>query len=265
MSNISEDLETFSGNLPSLFPLSEKAVSIFEDTRLEARTLYRMICLDPVLFSQTLRLFNYFHPNKVEKYTSIAKIIITLNQNTVKNFVLHYAKNACKQNAAVKCSKALIKQQEVNWTHSHAVGIAGRFLAQERGVPPEKLEEYYAAGLMHDVKKYLYKRIDAKNIPEIINFNQSLLDAIDYHFRKRYLKYTGAFKDVVYNTALANQFVNVEGIAPSAGTTQRAYAKVLLKELNVDKRMLDEVKSVVKLELKNSTVFLENITKNDTK
>jgi len=262
MSKISEDFENFSWHLPSLFPLSRKAVSICENPGLEADRLYRMICLDPVLFSQTLRVFNYFHPGETGKYSSIARIIIILNKNTVKNFILHYAKNACEQ-SGVKRSKETIKTQRKQWLHSHATGIAGRFLAKARGVPGEKLEEYYAAGLMHDIKKYLYKKVDAKNVPEIININQSLLDVINYHYRRRYLKYTGAFKDIVYNTALANQLVNIEHTAPSDTTTQKIYAKALLDELKVNKDILKDVVGIVKQELQNSIRFLENITEHD--
>jgi HD-like signal output (HDOD) protein len=139
----------------SLFAVSNKVVEVCRNLRTQAADLYRVICLDPVLFSETQSLYNHFYPAAKDRYTSIAKIIITLNLNTVKNWALEFADNARLLIETKKARAPEIAVQKKCWRHTHGVAIATRLLAKENGVPPEKLEEYYAAGLSHDIDEYM--------------------------------------------------------------------------------------------------------------
>jgi HD-like signal output (HDOD) protein len=140
---------------PSLFVVSKKLITVCEDRHIQAAELHRLICLDPVLFRKTQNLYHYFYPAAKNRHVSIAKIIIVLNPNTIKNYLLDFAYAASSLIETKKVSAAEIAGQKKRWQHTHSIAIATRFFAKENGVPPEKLEEYYAAGILHDIDEYI--------------------------------------------------------------------------------------------------------------
>jgi hypothetical protein len=140
---------------PSLFVVSKKLIAVCENRHTQAADIYRLICLDPVLFSVTRDLYDYFYPDTKNYYNSIAKIIITLNLNTIKNYLLDFAYSANSLIEAKQVSAAEITEQKKHWRHTHGIAIAMRFIAKAEGVRPEQYEKYYAAGLLHDIDEYI--------------------------------------------------------------------------------------------------------------
>ncbi|WP_310600654.1 HDOD domain-containing protein [Desulfobulbus sp.] len=135
--------------MPSLSTTVSKVLEICSRTDTSPNDLNKVISLDPVLTGQVLKLINSAYYSLVNKVTSLTRAIIMLGLNTVKNLALSTAVIRCV--GQVKKSKALpIKDF---WAHSIGVGVMAKLLAAERGLPLAEREEYFVAGLLHDLGK----------------------------------------------------------------------------------------------------------------
>lgn len=142
-------IQKFVNKMPSLSTTVSKVLEICSRPDTAPNDLNKVISLDPVLTGQVLKLINSAYYSLVNKVTSLTRAIIMLGLNTVKNLALSTAIIRCVGQA--KKSKALpIKDF---WAHSIGVGVMARLLAVEREVPMGEREEYFVAGLLHDLGK----------------------------------------------------------------------------------------------------------------
>ncbi|WP_028579522.1 HDOD domain-containing protein [Desulfogranum japonicum] len=135
--------------MPSLSTTVSKVLEICSRTDTSPNDLNKVISLDPVLTGQVLKLINSAYYSLVNKVTSLTRAIIMLGLNTVKNLALSTA--IIRSVGQAKKSRALpIKQF---WAHSIGVGVMAKLLAAEQDVPIGEREEYFVAGLLHDLGK----------------------------------------------------------------------------------------------------------------
>ncbi len=114
-----------------------------------ANDLNRVISLDPVLTGRVLQLINSAYYSLPSKVNSLTRAIILLGINTVKNVVLSFAIfQSFSQRDAFRAFTA-----DQFWTHSLCTAAAAKLLAAGRGVPLSEREEFFVAGLMHDIGK----------------------------------------------------------------------------------------------------------------
>ena len=135
--------------MPSLSTTVGKVLEICSRPDTAPNDLNKVISLDPVLTGQVLKLINSAYYSLMNKVTSLTRAIIMLGLNTVKNLALSTAIIRCVGQA--KKSKSLpIKDF---WAHSISVGVMAKLLAAEQGIPLVEREEYFVAGLLHDLGK----------------------------------------------------------------------------------------------------------------
>jgi HD-like signal output (HDOD) protein len=114
-----------------------------------ANDLNRVISLDPVLTGRVLQLINSAYYCLPSKVNSLTRAIILLGINTVKNLVLSFAVfESFSQRDSFRAFSA-----DEFWTHSLSTAAAAKLLAAGRGVPPSEREDFFVAGLMHDIGK----------------------------------------------------------------------------------------------------------------
>lgn len=114
-----------------------------------ANDLNRVISLDPVLTGRVLQVINSAYYSLPSKVNSLTRAIILLGINTVKNVVLSFAIfQSFSQRDAFRAFTA-----DQFWTHSLCTAAAAKLLAASRGVPLAEREEFFVAGLMHDIGK----------------------------------------------------------------------------------------------------------------
>ncbi len=172
-------LKNFVDKMPSLSTTVSKVLEICSRTDTSPNDLNKVISLDPVLTGQVLKLINSAYYSLVNKVTSLTRAIIMLGLNTVKNLALSTAIIRCV--GQTKKSKILPVQHF--WAHSICVGVLAKLLAIEKDVPPAQLEEYFVAGLLHDLGKIPFgdeyidvlKAVKLKKL-ELINVEQEMLD-----------------------------------------------------------------------------------------
>lgn len=142
-------IRVFVDKMPSLSTTVSKVLEICSRPDTAANDLNKVISLDPVLTGQVLKLINSAYYSLMNKVTSLTRAIIMLGLNTVKNLALSTA--IIRSVGQAKKSKVLpIKEF---WAHSIGVGAMAKLLAAERGLPLAEREEYFVAGLLHDLGK----------------------------------------------------------------------------------------------------------------
>ncbi len=156
------DLETVSklleDNMPSLSPTASKVMQLANNINTPPPELTKVIKLDPVLSAKVLKLVNssYFAlPNEI---VSLEKAVIMLGLNTIKNLALSAATLAQME------EKSMPDNFDSNgfWKHSLAVGVTAKLIAKKRNIDKKVIEDYFIAGLLHD----LGILVEAKIFPE---------------------------------------------------------------------------------------------------
>ncbi len=142
-------IEKFINRMPSLSTTVGKVMEICSRTDASPNELNKVISLDPVLTGQVLKLINSAYYSLMNKVTSLTRAITMLGMNTVKNMALSTA-IICTVSGAKK-SKALPTSKF--WAHSIGTGVCAKLLARANNVPVLECEEYFVAGLLHDLGK----------------------------------------------------------------------------------------------------------------
>ena len=132
-----------------------------------------------MLAGQVLKLINSAYYSLMNKVTSLTRAIIMLGLNTVKNLALSTA--IIRSVGQAKKSQALPIREF--WAHSIAVGVMAKLLATARDLPLAEREEYFVAGLLHDLGKIPFgdeyaqvlARVQATQEP-LVTVEQQLLD-----------------------------------------------------------------------------------------
>lgn len=144
-----KQIEKFIRRMPSLSTTVGKVLEICSRTDASPNELNKVISLDPVLTGQVLKLINSAYYSLVAKVTSLTRAITMLGMNTVKNMALSTA--VIKTVSSAKKSKVLPTSKF--WAHSIGVGASAKLLAIAAEVPVMEREEYFVAGLLHDIGK----------------------------------------------------------------------------------------------------------------
>lgn len=144
-----QKIRKFVQKMPSLSTTVSKVLEICSRTDTSPNDLNKVISLDPVLTGQVLKLINSAYYSLVNKVASLTRAIIMLGLNTVKNLALSTA--IIRSVGQTKKSKVLPIRKF--WAHSIGVGVTAKIFAAELDVPMGEREEYFVAGLLHDLGK----------------------------------------------------------------------------------------------------------------
>jgi len=142
-------IEKFIKRMPSLSTTVGKVLEVCSRTDASPNELNKVVSLDPVLTGQVLKLINSAYYSLVAKVTSLTRAITMLGMNTVKNMALSTA--VIRTVATAKKSKVLPTSKF--WAHTIGVGSYAKLLAIAQDVPAVEREEYFVAGLLHDLGK----------------------------------------------------------------------------------------------------------------
>lgn len=135
--------------MPGFSTTVTKVLEVCNRPATSSHDLNRVISLDPVLTGRVLKLINSAYYSLGQEVTSMTYAIILLGLNTVKNLALGTA--IIESIGGVDTDRCL--SMDDFWVHSLSVGVISRSLAQQQGIPMEEQEEYFVAGLLHDLGK----------------------------------------------------------------------------------------------------------------
>jgi putative nucleotidyltransferase with HDIG domain len=135
--------------IAGLSTTAQKVLRTCNEPNTCANDLNRVISLDPVLTGRVLQLINSAYYSLPSKVNSLTRAIILLGLNTVKNLVLSFA----VFESFSKRDTFRVFSADDFWTHSLSVAAAAKLLSIQYGAPLAEREDYFVAGLMHDIGK----------------------------------------------------------------------------------------------------------------
>ena len=207
-----------------------------------------------------------------------------LGVNTVKNLALSSA--VLDRVSSKKDFRAL--NMDAFWRHSLCVGVTAKLIAKTRGADPKVLEEYFAAGLLHDIGKiplnnalaeeYVAAMSEAdraraslvtaeRNILQLDHceagglvadnwrLTGAIADAVRWHHDLE--GYSGENGDVLRTVAVANYFANREEIGFSGNRYPDKISPETFGLLDIQKSLLEDLEEPVNAEIEKAKVFLK--------
>jgi HD-like signal output (HDOD) protein len=277
-----EKIEAHIKNMPSLPATRPKVLEVCNNPRISPADLKEVISLDPVLAGRTLKLVNLAYGGMEGQTVNMVRAITMLGINTVKNLVLSAA---LTDNFDSGESQGF--DYEGYWRHSLCVAVAAKLIARKRGIAPGLLEEYFAAGLLHDIGKLplaaalsrdypsVLKASGSRRVPQFqgesetlsLNHNEAgelvvnawkiegaLADAVIHHHN--YREYTGERQDLLYTIVAANYFASITGTGFSGNRRPQKPKNEIWKTLGIAWEDVEKLKGAVDKAMKQALIFL---------
>jgi HD-like signal output (HDOD) protein len=279
-----KSIQNYISKIPALPVTVTKILEICNNPATSPVDLNRVISVDPVLMARVLKLINSAYYGLSNQITSLARAIIMLGINTVKNLALS---TAVLGSLGKKDNFQALNMQGF-WRHSLCVGVTAKLIAKKRKVDPKDLEEYFIAGLLHDIGKIplnntlttLYIEAmgvsDRDHLPlykaekSVIGYDHSdiglligdawklgsgILDTIRFHHSLN--EYEGTNKTVLYTVAVANFFANIDEIGFSGNRYPEKVPTAAFSHLDITMEYLDDIADDVMKEIEKAQVFLK--------
>ncbi len=276
-------IKSYIAKMPSLPITVSKILKIANDPKTSPSDLNQVISLDPVLMGRVMKLINSAYYSLNNQITSLVRAIIMLGINTVKNLALSTAV------LGQLGSKGNFQALNIDgfWRHSLCVGVTAKLIAVKRRRDPKQLEEYFVAGLLHDIGKIpLNNKLsseyvtalsltDKERLPLYIaeersmevnhcevgrliisnwNLGPVMQDVVFFH---HFLdSYPGANRDILLTVAAANFFANTYQIGFSGDRYPEKLPLTVFEELGITLDDLEAVEDKANSEIEKAKVFL---------
>jgi HD-like signal output (HDOD) protein len=271
-------------SMPSLPTTVAKVLEVCNNPQTSPADLNHVISLDPVLVGRVLKLINSAYYGLGQQVTNLVRAIIMLGINTVKNLALS---TAVLGNLSTKKDLQGLNIEGF-WRHSLCVGVAAKIIARKRGIDTKQTEEYFTAGLLHDIGKIplnavlskdymltvsasdrervsLYRAEDStlginhcgagSMIVKAWRLEGAVGDAIIYHHG--HTGYEGSHKDVLYSIIAANRFAGIMEIGFAGDRYPEKTDPRIWEFLGVDRSIFDEIETTVNEEIEKAQIFLK--------
>ncbi len=279
-----EQINKYIDDMPALPITVTKIFEVANNLKSTAKDLNDVISIDPVLTGKVLKLINSAYYGMSEQVTSIVKAVIMLGLNTLKNLALSSAviSSVSDKNSFIALNL------EGFWRHSIGVGVTAKRIAMNLGMEKKVIEEFFIAGLLHDIGKITLNKYFPKLYLEAIklsdinhkplyqeeteqihvnhtvvggliakkwNLSKSLSEVILKHHSLENLD--EAVKRVVYIVNLANTFCNINNIGFSGDLGKESFNPQALEYLNLSETALFEILQDVQKDIQNAEIFLK--------
>ncbi len=280
-----KQIETYISRMPSLSTTVTRVLEICNSPTTSPNDLNRIISLDPVLTGKVLKLINSAYYSLPNQITSLTRGIVMLGLNTVKNLAL--STSVLESLGGNQSSQAL--SMDDFWTHSLCVGVVAKSLAAIKRIPLIAREEYFVAGLLHDLGKIVLNNrfpeeyvqalesakteqaplhraermvfgVDHCVVGSMIagkwQLSEALNDSLCHHHSPD--EAGEANRQFVSMVALANTYANIFEIGSSGDSfPENTMVDILLQEVGVSRSTLSDLRETVLSEIEKAKVFLQ--------
>lgn len=282
---LKEKITAYIDKMPPLPVSVSKVLELTRQPNVTAADLNKVISLDPVLLAKVMRLINSAYYGLSQEVTSLARAIVMLGINTVKNLAMSTAVLATVNQVK---SNTSVLNMDAFWLHSLAVGTTSKLLARERGIDPKELENYFIAGLLHDIGKIpLNNRVPEDYLQAIQEADRSritlveaekmvmdftheesglliiqswklgdeLSDVTAFHHTPE--NYDGPYRDLVYTVAIANYYVKIQEFGFSGDRHPVKPPPAIFENLGISWAQMQKLDNQISTELEKAKVFLK--------
>jgi putative nucleotidyltransferase with HDIG domain len=280
---LNERIEEYIRSMPSLPTTVAKVLEVCNNPQTSPADLNHVISLDPVLVGRVLKLINSAYYGLGQQVTNLVRAIIMLGINTVKNLALSTA--VMGNLSSKKDFQGL--NMEGFWRHSLCVGVAAKNLAKQRGIDTKQQEEYFTAGLLHDIgkiplnavlsKEYMLTvsaadrervslfRAEEKNLGMNHNAAGAMIvkawrlegpvgEAVIHHHA--YTEYSGPHTDILFSVAAANRFASIMEVGFSGDRYPEKMDNLIWETLGTGWDVFDKIETTVNEEIEKAKIFL---------
>ncbi|HOV37627.1 MAG TPA: HDOD domain-containing protein [Spirochaetales bacterium] len=275
-------VKNYISKIPALPVTVTKILEICNNPNTSPVDLNRVISVDPVLMGRVLKLINSAYYGLSNQVTSLSRAIIMLGINTVKNLALSTAVMG-----SLGPTGGALNMQGF-WRHSLCVGVTSKLIAKARRIPTKELEEYFIAGLLHDMGKIPLNNTltemyieamgqsDREQIPlylaekqilgydhceigvligELWKLGGGILDTIQYHHQLD--NYSGKYIEILQTVVVANYYANVNEIGFSGNRFPETVPDEVLNALGIRWELFEEISEDVVREIEKAQIFLK--------
>jgi putative nucleotidyltransferase with HDIG domain len=277
-------VSAYISKLPALPVTVSKILEIANNPDTSPVDLNRVISLDPVLMARVMKLINSAYYGVTNQVTSLARAIIMLGINTVKNLALS---TAVLGNLSKKENFQALNMNGF-WRHSLSVGVLSKLIARTRNIDSKILEEYFIAGLLHDIGKIplnntvtgefvqAMSQADRDHRPlfqtegQNIGFDHcraGLIIGLEWKFGNEILETIKCHHApescaeehaaLVYTVAVANCYVNVSGIGFSGSRYPEKIPQGVMDRLGLNWDSLESMHGELTQEIEKAKIFLK--------
>jgi putative nucleotidyltransferase with HDIG domain len=284
LSDLNERIDEYIKEMPSLPTTVAKVLEVCNNPQTSPADLNHVISLDPGLVGRVLKLINSAYYGLGQQVTNLVRAIIMLGINTVKNLALSTA--VMGNLSTNKDFQGL--NMEGFWRHSLCVGVAAKILAKQRGIDSKQTEEYFTAGLLHDIGKIPLNAVLSKEymltvstadrerislfraeektlgmnhcasgamIVKAWKLEGPVGEAIVNHHAGT--EYSGDHKDILYSIIVANRFASTMEIGFSGDRYPEKTDNLIWETLGIKRDVFDEIEKTVNEEIEKAKVFLK--------
>jgi len=280
------DLEEFVKTIekmPSLSPTVAKIVEIANSPTSSPKDLNTVISMDPVLTARVLKLVNSAYFGLSSQVTNILRAIILLGLNTIKNLALSTAVLSQYGDRRTKTGF----DTHAFWKHSLACAVIAKMLAKLRGVDEKMLEEYFIAGLLHDLGKVVLEEFFADDLRTVLRMkaargcsmlaaerqvvgvdhaqigkwlgekwlmSRPLLAAVEFHHRPLDAP---EFRETVGTVFLANNLAKSQLIGTSGEDAIEGARPEILEAVGLDAGQILDLEPLFEAEFDKASAFLK--------
>lgn len=269
--------------IPSLSPTVAKIMQVANSPTSSANDLNKVISLDPVLAAKVLRLVNSAYFGFSDKVTSTVRAIVVLGLNTIKNLALS---TAALETMAMK-GKSAINMDEF-WKHLLGTGVTAKLIAKKMMIPKDLLEDYFLAGLMHDMGKIVLNRLNPEGYKKVIDISKTkglnlaqaegvvfginhaeigeilgkkwglqeqLVEAMAFHHDPQ--KASDENRKIVEAVYVANVFTKMHEVGDSGNYFLHPLPEEMLEDLNLNPATLEDLAGFLMEGVERASVFLQ--------
>lgn len=270
--------------MPSLSPTVGKIIEVANNPGSSANDLNKVISLDPVLAAKVLKLVNSAYFGFPEKITSTVRAIVILGLNTIKNLALS---TAALETMTIKETGGL--NIDEYWKHLLGTGVMCKLIARKIGIPKDFLEDYFLAGLLHDIGKIVlnrlnpagyHKLIDAAEAKKIMlvaaegvifginhteigqilgkkwGLTDGLVEAMTFHHSSQ--SASEEHQKLVYSVHISNIFVKMHNVGQSGNSVQEPIDNDKLAILGINFEQLEDMSGYLLEGVERAAVFLQS-------
>ncbi|MCX8043154.1 MAG: HDOD domain-containing protein [Desulfobacterota bacterium] len=267
------DIQAAAHDIPSVSPLLGKIHRMSQEMETSPRDMVKIIMLDPTLTAQVLRLVNSSFYGLAQRVSSLAQAVVLLGMNTVKNIAVSTAL-LNTMSLLERCSPL---RPESFWRHCLGTALACKTL----GTGQETAELLFVAGMLHDIGKILFIRLDPDRYGKAIresrlfgvclyfaeqalfgcthmqagaflahawNFDAPLIEAIEHHHA------TGS-RSAPY-VAVANNFCKESSIGDSGNIVVEEHAASVALQLGLRDKLTQQLAASITDEIMQAAAFL---------
>lgn len=168
--------------LPAFSSTVSKIMLLANNPKASPGDLIQAISLDPLMTTKVLGLINSAYFSMREKVVSLKRAVIMLGFNTIKNVAIG---SAVVSSIKMRNNYKWFTGDQF-WEHSLGVGIGAKIIAVKSGVSAQDQDEYFIAGLLHDIGKvvFIMHNPEEHAVISAVDFvpgtQKTLLEAIEF-------------------------------------------------------------------------------------